>query len=343
MRSILIVLLFGVLLQAQESSNFVVLEPEEEKTKNMSVQELPYQNTDLDQKISGIKKEIEKLGEKALSLEEIKKQRAQIPASKNGLFLGIMAGSGLVNNRYEYNKYNQDNNVEGSLPVLGAPRDFNSLIGMFGGKIGYQNFFNRYFGTRIYGDALLGWGHVKSNGKNVGRNNYLLAALGKNVGRNNYLLAALNLDMLVDFRVHKKIELGGFVGFGFGVMLFSDQIQNVNLANVSWQSGQTEITRSLYSNGLWKHLLQIDYMVNFGVNVAIDTKHRIEIGVKIPVSQLRLGLEKPGNVSYTHTEKTKISENQSKVSISSGNEAIMSGDISFWRSSFFIIGYNYLF
>ncbi|MCE3039934.1 outer membrane beta-barrel protein [Helicobacter anatolicus] len=329
MRSILIVLLFGVLLQAHESSNFVVLEPEEEKTQNMSVQELPYQNTDLDQKISGIKKEIEKLGEKALSLEEIKKQRAQIPASKNGLFLGIMAGSGLVNNRYEYNKYNQDNNVEGSPPVLGAPKDFNSLIGMFGGKIGYQNFFNRYFGTRIYGDALLGWGSVRSNGKNV--------------GRNNYLLAALNLDMLVDFRVHKKIELGGFVGFGFGVMLFSDQIKNVNLANVPWQSDQ--ITRSLYSNGLWKHLLQIDYMVNFGVNVAIDTKHRIEIGVKIPISQLRLGLEKPGNVSYTHTEKIKIgnSEKQLEVEVGSGNEAIMSGDISFWRSSFFIIGYNYLF
>lgn len=347
MRKSLIVLFCILALQAQESNVFnssdlelnkkdnveqlekEVLQPgvmkqgaqEEGQVQILQTKggERPEKNTasSLDNKIMELKKEIRGLGVVPIDIKKIEQEKSKIPYNKNGLFVGIHEGVGGIANRYEDGKYNQENNVEGAVNT-GVLKNFTttSQLLLFGGKLGYQNFFNRYFGTRIYGDMLLGTGSMEANGKIV--------------GSNIYLLGGLNLDMLMDVSITKQVELGWFLGFGFGVMLLSDQSKNANFLFIN--------ADTTGKNLLWKYLLQVDYMVNHGISVTLFKRHRIEVGVKIPVSQLLLGLEKPASYSYLPGTDSNQNPTQEKVS-----KTLMSDDISFWRSSFFIIGYNYLF
>lgn len=225
---------------------------------------------------------------------------------KNGFFLGISIGIGTIYNAYDDGKYNRKNNVEGAsnVGVLLQKFDTSAVDLFFGGKIGYQNFFSSYFGTRIYGDALLGSGTIKYNGISV--------------GKNTYMLGALNFDFLGEYPIGKNFDIGVFLGFGFGVTLMSEEAKNIDNLLLD--------KNFLSENILWKTFWQIDYALNIGCSFSYLKKHRFELGLKIPVSFLRLGLEKTAVYSNGSEEKE-----------------LMSQDIDFNRSSFFTLGYIYVF
>ncbi|CBG39432.1 3'-to-5' oligoribonuclease A [Helicobacter mustelae] len=266
----------------------------------------------IDESIDEVKKEIKERGEEPISAELARREREQSKSfyGKNGLFVGLVAGVGTVYNHYEDGRYNREYQVQGAqnTDVLKSPLNTTSHLPLFGGRIGYQNFFNDYFGTRIYADALIGSGSLLVNKRRV--------------GSVSYMLGALNIDGMVDFPVSRDIEMGGYVGFGFGLMLLSDKVRSSALPSLLQTQGY--VSKSL----LWNDLLAVDYMVNVGVNLTLYQKHRIELGMKIPISQLLLGLQSPAIYKNQQTGQSK---------------QLMSGDIRFSRSSFFIISYNYLF
>ena len=245
--------------------------------------------------------------------------------SKNGLFIGVMGAIGSVQNSYEDGKYNAINSVQGAHNT-GVLQNFSdsSLLFMFGGKIGYQNFFIPYFGTRIYGDLLAGGGRTYRGGKLI--------------GTTQYALGGLNLDLMGEYKIKEGYEIGGFVGFGFGVMLLSDKLsspQNVLLpaASTIFDDGSGAMPiGSAQSKGniLWKNLLQVDYTFNVGVSFALFNRHRFELGVKIPVTYLKLGLESPATY--------RVSTNKGDKEVS-----LKSGDLSFKRTSYVTFSYIYLF
>lgn len=262
----------------------------------------------LDTEIERLQQEIRSYGyepqDKILKQQENLKQKDFY--LKNGFFLGISIGMGTIYNAYDDGKYNRKNNVEGAsnTGVLLQNFDTSATEFLFGGKIGYQNFFSEYFGTRIYGDALLGSGTIKYHSNSI--------------GKNTYMLGALNFDFLGEYPIGKKFDVGVFLGFGFGIMLMSEEGKNIN---------ELLLDKNFVSeNILWKNFLQIDYAFNIGCNVSYLKKHRFEFGLKVPVSFLRLGLEKTATYSNGSEEKE-----------------LMSQDIDFKRSSFFTLGYIYVF
>ena len=276
----------------------------------------------LDVEIENLKNEIKSYGmEPKIPFKKPENKKH----SKNGLFIGVMGAIGSVQNSYEDGKYNAINSVQGAhnTGVLQSFSD-SSLLFMFGGKIGYQNFFIPYFGTRIYGDLLAGGGRTYRGGKLI--------------GTTQYALGGLNLDLMGEYKIKEGYEIGGFVGFGFGVMLLSDKLSSpqsvlLRAASTIFDDGSGAMPiGSAQSKGniLWKNLLQVDYTFNVGVSFALFNRHRFELGVKIPVTYLKLGLESPATY--------RVSTNKGDKEVS-----LKSGDLSFKRTSYVTLSYIYLF
>ncbi len=278
---------------------------------------------DLDVEIKNLKQQISSYGVEPVSPLELNQNKSH---SKNGLFIGVMGAIGSVKNTYEDGKYNVVNDVQGAHNT-GVLQNFSdsSLLFMFGGKIGYQNFFIPYFGARVYGDLLVGSGRTYK-GSEV-------------IGNTQYALGGLNLDLMGEYKIKEGYEIGGFVGFGFGVMLLSDKLtapQSVLLPTATTVfndgSGATPIgAAQSRGNILWQNLLQVDYTFNVGISFVLYNHHRFELGVKIPVTYLKLGLETPA--SY------QVKTNQGDIK----EVGLNSGDLSFKRTSYVTLSYIYLF
>ena len=137
-------------------------------------EEILEQSKDLDTKIHELKQRIKEMGGDPIG--RFDGRIVQGFSRKNGFFLGINGGFGNVNNSYEDGKYNRENEVQGAVNtgVLIPSFTTGAFLPLFGGKLGYQNFFNNAFGVRLYGDVLLGSGALKSEGKQVGSMTYML-------------------------------------------------------------------------------------------------------------------------------------------------------------------------
>ncbi|PAF47529.1 hypothetical protein BKH46_03630 [Helicobacter sp. 12S02634-8] len=249
--------------------------------------------------------------------------------AKSGIFMGINVGSGMIFNQYTDGLYNQTTTTIPDLQSqktgilntqtpTGAnkPLRLQSSLMMFGGKIGYQSFFNPYFGTRVYGDVMISSGSLKDQDNG-----------GQKVGSVIYMLGALNLDLLLEVPLDKKMRyfIGGFVGVGVGAMLLLDTADKAKMYPLLTPSAQQAGYSS--DNVLWNTLLQVDYTFNTGIAVTINTKNRLEIGAKIPWNFLRLGLESPAE----YRDKN-------------GNVKVLeSKDIEFKRSVIWTASYIYLF
>ncbi|WP_158654737.1 MULTISPECIES: outer membrane beta-barrel protein [unclassified Helicobacter] len=264
---------------------------------------------ELDNVIEDLKQKIKESNQHPQSevLKKKSQEKQQDFYQKNGLFLGILGGFAFNYEAYNDGKYNRENSVEGATNtgVLNPNFNLNSLNFLFGGKIGYQNFFSKYFGTRIYGDVAVGQGIIKYKDKEL--------------GKNTYMLGALNLDLLGEYPIANRFDLGGFLGFSIGLMLKGDEKTKTDNSLMLDPSFGSE-------NILWKNFLQVDYSINVGASFSYIKRHRFEVGFKIPITFLRLGLEKPA--VYTNGSETKI---------------LVSKDIDFTRSSLFTIGYIYVF
>ncbi len=262
----------------------------------------------LDAQIQSLKEEIRSFGIRPQS--EILKEKSQLKQKefykKNGFFLGILGGLVHLNHAYHDGKYNTEHHVEGATNTGVLLADFrsNALLLLFGGKVGYQNFFNQYFGVRLYGDALLGSGKMKKDKKNI--------------GTNSYVLGALNVDLLYEYALNPIFDLGAFMGFGIGLMLLGDEAKDVRDILLHQNFSSPDI--------FWRHLLGIDYAINLGMSVAYLKKHRFEFGVKIPLTSLRIGLEK----SAVYQDEIE-------------QRALLSQDIDFSRSTSFVMSYIYVF
>lgn len=236
---------------------------------------------------------------------------------KSGLFLGITAGYGSLYNNYNDGLYNRTSTTVADLQsqttgVLKSPLKTYSNLIMFGGKLGYQAFFNPYFGARIYGDAMLSTGNIlDSDTKNK-------------IGTLVYMLGAMNADLLVDFPLdkRKKYFIGAFVGVGIGVMILLDNADKNAIKSLMKDQNYSS------PNVLWNTLLQVDYTFNAGLSFTLNRKNKIELGAKIPWNFLRLGLESPA--TYTNS----IDETQ---------KTLVSKDIEFSRSIIWNVNYIYLF
>ena len=261
---------------------------------------------DLDNQINNLKEEIRQMGGEPSGELPWRRAQGQSFYKKDGFFLAINGGFGIVTNSYEDGKYNRENKVQGAVNTgVLIPKFITAAsLPLFGGKLGYQNFFNNYFGVRLYGDVLIGSGVLKSNGKRV--------------GSTTYMLGGLNLDLLADYPLGSRFDIGLFGGFGFGLMLLGDEAKNINSLLLD--------KRFSSSNILWRNLLEVDYAFNVGLALTYLKKHRFEFMAKIPITFLRLGLEKPA--LYTSLTEEKI---------------LTSKDIDFSRSSYFVFSYIYVF
>ena len=260
----------------------------------------------LDSQINNLKEEIRQMGGEPSGNLPARTSSRQGFYRKNGFFLGINGGFGNVNNSYEDGKYNRENEVQGAVNtgVLIPSFTTGAFLPLFGGKLGYQNFFNNAFGVRLYGDVLLGSGALKSGGKQV--------------GSMTYMLGGLNLDLLAEYALGSKFDIGGFGGLGFGLILLGDEAKNMDSLLLDGRFSSPNI--------LWKNLLEVDYAFNVGITLTYLKKHRLELMMKIPITFLRLGLEKPA--LYTSPTEEKI---------------LTSKDIDFSRSSHFVFSYVYVF
>lgn len=186
----------------------------------------------------------------------------------------------------------------------------NAPVSMISAKFGYQKYFVPYFGTRFYGDLLLGGGVLKED------------ASKQSVGSFIYVLGAVNTDLLfempLDFKT-KKHFLGVYAGFGIGLMLYQDKPN---------QNGRNLVMGGYSSpNFLWKSLIEVDYTFNVGVSLTLYRKHRLEIGTKLPISYLRMGVEE--GALYQNKEDDE------RLLISANNQ--------FKRSSFLLVNYAFIF
>ncbi|EJC53948.1 outer membrane beta-barrel protein [Helicobacter pylori] len=290
---------------------------------------LEEENQQLDEKINNLKRQ---LTEKGVSPKEMDKDKFEeeylertypkisskkrkkllksfsIADDKSGVFLGGGYAYGELNLSYQgemLDKYGANapsafkNNININAPV--------SMISV---KFGYQKYFVPYFGTRFYGDLLLGGGALKEN------------ALKQPVGSFFYVLGAMNTDLLFDMPLDfktKKHFLGVYAGFGIGLMLYQDKPN---------QNGRDLVVGGYSSpNFLWKSLIEVDYTFNVGVSLTLYRKHRLEIGTKLPISYLRMGVEE-GAVYHNK-------ENDERLLISANNQ--------FKRSSFLLVNYAFIF
>ncbi|GAA7476131.1 outer membrane protein [Helicobacter pylori] len=290
---------------------------------------LEEENQQLDEKINNLKRQ---LTEKGVSPKEMDKDKFEeeylertypkisskkrkkllksfsIADDKSGVFLGGGYAYGELNLSYQ----GEMNDKYGA----NAPSTFknniniNAPVSMISVKFGYQKYFVPYFGTRFYGDLLLGGGALKEN------------ALKQPVGSFFYVLGAMNTDLLFDMPLDfktKKHFLGVYAGFGIGLMLYQDKPN---------QNGRDLVVGGYSSpNFLWKSLIEVDYTFNVGVSLTLYRKHRLEIGTKLPISYLRMGVEE-GAVYHNK-------EDDERLLISANNQ--------FKRSSFLLVNYAFIF
>ncbi|GAA8317648.1 outer membrane beta-barrel protein [Helicobacter pylori] len=290
---------------------------------------LEEENQQLDEKINHLKQQ---LTEKGVSPKEINKDKFEeeylertypkisskkrkkllksfsIADDKSGVFLG---------GGYAYGGFNLSYQGE-MLDRYGAnaPSAFknniniNAPVSMISVKFGYQKYFVPYFGTRFYGDLLLGGGALKEN------------VFKQPVGSFIYVLGAMNTDLLFDMPLDfktKKHFLGVYAGFGIGLMLYQDRPN---------QNGRNLVIGGYSSpNFLWKSLIEVDYTFNVGVSLTLYRKHRLEIGTKLPISYLRMGVEE--GALYQNKEDDE------RLLISANNQ--------FKRSSFLLVNYAFIF
>ncbi len=290
---------------------------------------LEEENQQLDEKINHLKQQ---LTEKGVSPKEMDKDKFEeeylertypkisskkrkkllksfsIADDKSGVFLG---------GGYVYGGFNLSYQGE-MLDRYGAnaPSAFknniniNAPVSMISVKFGYQKYFVPYFGTRFYGDLLLGGGVLKED------------ASKQSVGSFIYVLGAVNTDLLFDMPLDfktKKHFLGVYAGFGIGLMLYQDKPN---------QNGRNLVVGGYSSpNFLWKSLIEVDYTFNVGVSLTLYRKHRLEIGTKLPISYLRMGVEE--GALYQNKEDDE------RLLISANNQ--------FKRSSFLLVNYAFIF
>ncbi len=290
---------------------------------------LEEENQQLDEKINHLKQQ---LTEKGVSPKEMDKDKFEeeylertypkisskkrkkllksfsIADDKSGVFLGGGYAYGELNLSYQgemLDRYGANapsafkNNIKINAPV--------SMISV---KFGYQKYFVPYFGTRFYGDLLLGGGVLKEY------------ASKQSVGSFIYVLGAVNTDLLFDMPLDfktKKHFLGVYAGFGIGLMLYQDRPN---------QNGRNLVVGGYSSpNFLWKSLIEVDYTFNVGVSLTLYRKHRLEIGTKLPISYLRMGVEE--GAVYQNKEDDE------RLLISANNQ--------FKRSSFLLVNYAFIF
>ncbi len=290
---------------------------------------LEEENQQLDEKINHLKQQ---LTEKGVSPKEMDKDKFEeeylertypkisskkrkkllksfsIADDKSGVFLGGGYAYGELNLSYQgemLDRYGANapsafkNNIKINAPV--------SMISV---KFGYQKYFVPYFGTRFYGDLLLGGGVLKEE------------ASKQSVGSFIYVLGAMNTDLLFDMPLDfktKKHFLGVYAGFGIGLMLYQDKPN---------QNGRNLVVGGYSSpNFLWKSLIEVDYTFNVGVSLTLYRKHRLEIGTKLPISYLRMGVEE--GALYQNKEDDE------RLLVSANNQ--------FKRSSFLLVNYAFIF
>ncbi|WQY74502.1 outer membrane protein [Helicobacter pylori] len=290
---------------------------------------LEEENQQLDEKINHLKQQ---LTEKGVSPKEMDKDKFEeeylertypkisskkrkkllksfsIADDKSGVFLGGGYAYGELNLSYQgemLDRYgaNAPSAFKNNIKI-------NAPVSMISAKFGYQKYFVPYFGTRFYGDLLLGGGVLKED------------ASKQSVGSFIYVLGAVNTDLLFDMPLDfktKKHFLGVYAGFGIGLMLYQDK---------SNQNGRNLVVGGYSSpNFLWKSLIEVDYTFNVGVSLTLYRKHRLEIGTKLPISYLRMGVEE--GALYQNKEDDE------RLLISANNQ--------FKRSSFLLVNYAFIF
>ncbi|WP_120976234.1 outer membrane beta-barrel protein [Helicobacter pylori] len=290
---------------------------------------LEEENQQLDEKINHLKQQ---LTEKGVSPKEMDKDKFEeeylertypkisskkrkkllksfsIADDKSGVFLGGGYAYGELNLSYQgemLDRYgaNAPSAFKNNIKI-------NAPVSMISAKFGYQKYFVPYFGTRFYGDLLLGGGVLKED------------ASKQSVGSFIYVLGAFNTDLLFDMPLDfktKKHFLGVYAGFGIGLMLYQDKPN---------QNGRNLVVGGYSSpNFLWKSLIEVDYTFNVGVSLTLYRKHRLEIGTKLPISYLRMGVEE--GALYQNKEDDE------RLLISANNQ--------FKRSSFLLVNYAFIF
>ncbi|MFP6280235.1 outer membrane beta-barrel protein [Helicobacter pylori] len=290
---------------------------------------LEEENQQLDEKINHLKQQ---LTEKGVSPKEMDKDKFEeeyinrsypkisskkkekllksfsIADDKSGVFLGGGYTYGELNLSYQGEML--DRYGANAPSAFKNNININAPVSMISVKFGYQKYFVPYFGTRFYGDLLLGGGALKED------------ALKQSVGSFIYVLGAMNTDLLFDMPLDfktKKHFLGVYAGFGIGLMLYQDRPN---------QNGRNLVVGGYSSpNFLWKSLIEVDYTFNVGVSLTLYRKHRLEIGTKLPISYLRMGVEE--GAIYQNKEDDE------RLLISANNQ--------FKRSSFLLVNYVFIF
>ncbi|MGN8377155.1 outer membrane beta-barrel protein [Helicobacter pylori] len=290
---------------------------------------LEEENQQLDEKINHLKQQ---LTEKGVSPKEMDKDKFEeeylertypkisskkrkkllksfsIANDKSGVFLGGGYAYGELNLSYQGEML--DRYGANAPSAFKNNININAPVSMISAKFGYQKYFVPYFGTRFYGDLLLGGGVLKED------------ASKQSVGSFIYVLGAMNTDLLFDMPLDfktKKHFLGVYAGFGIGLMLYQDKPN---------QNGRNLVVGGYSSpNFLWKSLIEVDYTFNVGVSLTLYRKHRLEIGTKLPISYLRMGVEE--GAIYQNKE------NDERLLISANNQ--------FKRSSFLLVNYAFIF
>ncbi|GAA9380092.1 outer membrane beta-barrel protein [Helicobacter pylori] len=288
---------------------------------------LEEENQQLDEKINHLKQQ---LTEKGVSPKEINKDKFEekyidrsypkisskkkekllkffsIADDKSGVFLGGGYAYGELNLSYQGEML--DRYGANAPSAFKNDININAPVSMISVKFGYQKYFVPYFGTRFYGDLLLGGGALKENALKQGSFIYVLGAVNTD----------LLFDMPLDFKT-KKHFLGVYAGFGIGLMLYQDKPN---------QNGRNLVVGGYSSpNFLWKSLIEVDYTFNVGVSLTLYRKHRLEIGTKLPISYLRMGVEE--GAIYQNKEDDE------RLLVSANNQ--------FKRSSFLLVNYAFIF
>ncbi|EST40321.1 membrane protein [Helicobacter pylori X47-2AL] len=290
---------------------------------------LEEENQQLDEKINHLKRQ---LTEKGVSPKEMDKDKFEeeylertypkisskkrkkllksfsIADDKSGVFLGGGYAYGELNLSYQGEML--DRYGANAPSAFKNNININAPVSMISVKFGYQKYFVPYFGTRFYGDLLLGGGVLKED------------ASKQSVGSFIYVLGAVNTDLLFDMPLDfktKKHFLGVYAGFGIGLMLYQDKPN---------QNGRNLVVGGYSSpNFLWKSLIEVDYTFNVGVSLTLYRKHRLEIGTKLPISYLRMGVEE--GALYQNKEDDE------RLLVSANNQ--------FKRSSFLLVNYAFIF
>ncbi|BAW42646.1 outer membrane protein [Helicobacter pylori] len=288
---------------------------------------LEEENQQLDEKINHLKQQLTKKG---VSPQEINKDEFEeeyidrsypkisskkkekllksfsIADDKSGVFLGGGYAYGGLNLSYQGEML--DRYGANAPSAFKNNININAPVSMISVKFGYQKYFVPYFGTRFYGDLLLGGGALKENTLKQGSFIYILGAMNTD----------LLFDMPLDFKT-KKHFLGVYAGFGIGLMLYQDKPN---------QNGRDLVVGGYSSpNFLWKSLIEVDYTFNVGVSLTLYRKHRLEIGTKLPISYLRMGVEE--GAIYQNKEDDE------RLLVSANNQ--------FKRSSFLLVNYAFIF